>query len=543
MISIKISNQYVDIAADINIAFELNNDLFNIDETLPRQFTYQVNLPATPKNNKIFGWLNHVNSSTEWSERYDAEIIYPGMNILAKCKVDKVTKKGYDVAFFIGKSAFKEAGDKLMTTLALGGVIKIIDPYTNQDDVMAKMLDIANAPDDHDYLFAPIIHGDFYNGTLDQRYLDLASAFDFTVYSGISNYFKDGEFKKNWQDATNPFHPTIHNDTNFIPFFKLKYIISQIFAEAGFDFIDEFFITNERLLIYVYNNFALDWDSSGVSPVLMDVNNLITPSNHLPQNTISDFLNGFCKMFNIHQSYSFIGQKVRLIAREDIYNNLEEEDWTYKQNGDLEQAAPDKNQYGFKATLDAADLVHSNIFEPAKTLEKDLFANRQIIETSLSWPYSSRYEDPLIFGGTRKMLISQVDQQGSSDFLPDVGTIHPFEPKLMIYRGMRPDNNADDYPYLTPSNITEAGGIEGDINIDWKDESYGLVANFYQNWLSFISNTKQVSMPLHLTVADVVNLDLTKKKRINSATYFIKKISFNLTHSGIENAKADLYKI
>lgn len=541
MISIKISNQYVDIDADITIAFELNNDLFNIDETLPRQFTYQVNLPATPKNNKIFGWLNHVNSSTEWSERYDAEIIYPGMNILGKCKVDKVTKKGYDVAFFIGKSAFKEAGDKLMTTLVLGGQRKIVDPYTNQDDVMSKLLDIANTPEEYDYLFAPIIHGDFYNGTLDDSYTFWSSIYDFVTYSGISNYFKDSEFKKNWQDSGTSPLPTVHNDTNFIPFFKLKYIISQIFEENGYQLKDDFFITDERLMIYVYNNFALDWDYPGSSPMLIQCNNDILPQNHMPQNTISDFLNGFCKMFNIHQSYSFIGQKVRLIAREDIYNNLEEEDWTYKQNGDLEQAAPDKNQYGFKATLDASDLVHSNIFEPAKTLEKDLFTNRQIIETSLSWPYSARHVDPL--DGARKMLISQVGQQGSSDFLPDVGAVHPFEPKLMIYRGMRPDNNADDYPYLTPANITEAGGIEGDINIDWKDESHGLVANFYKNWLVFISNTKQVSMPLHLTIADVVNLDLTKKKRINSATYFIKKISFNLTHSGIENAKADLYKI
>ncbi len=545
MISIKISGQFIDVPADLSIPFEVNNDLFNIDDTLPRQFTYQVTLPATPRNNEVFQWLKLVNSTTEWSSRYQAEIIYPGLNIIGMCKVNKTTVRGYEVTFFVGKSAFREAGEKLMNTLSLGGVRKIIDPYTNQDDIMAELLNIANAPEDHDFLFAPVMHENFYNGVANDENSGLASLLIINTFTGIVNYFKSGSFQKNWIEGTSP-KPTIHEETTFVPYFKLQYIIKQIFAENNYVVDDSFFNTEEKSLLYIFNNFCLDKQESIPVPPIGTIfttvcDNEITPGNHMPNNTVSEFLNGFCRMFNVHQDFKLTGQKVRLISREDIYNNLSEDNWTQKQNGPFEQTAPDRNQYGFSAGIDDADEYHVNVFIPFKTLERNNYSNRTIIDTPLSWPYNGFPTDPN--DGSRSFLLAKVNQPGNSPLFPNLGVENPCIPKLMYYRGMKDDSLGNDYPYLTPTNLKQGGGTEGDLIMDWNDETFGIYKKFWERWINFISNARLISMPLRLTIEDIANLDLTKRKRIDTATYFIKKLSFNLTHRGIEGSKADLYKI
>ena len=546
MISIKIAGKFVETSPDLSIPFELNNDLFNIDDTLPRQFTYQITLPPTPKNHIVFKWLKSVNSTTEWSERYDAEIIDTGLDIIAKCKVGKVSSKGYEVTFFVGKASFKEASEKLMNTLKLDGVRKIIDPYTNQDDIMAQMLVIANNPEDYDFLFAPMYHSNFYQGNSNDQNSGISGFLIINTYNNISNSFNAGVFQKNWIEGTSP-KPTVHEETTYIPFFKVKYLIHQIFSENNYIVTDDFFNTVEKSLMYIYNNFCLDKQETTTGGLLGPIqttvcDNEITPGNHMPNNTISEFLNSICRLFNIHQDFSLVGQRVRLINREDIYNDLSEDDWTYKQNGQLEQTAPYRNQYGFKAAEDNADGYHVDVMIPGKRLEKDNYTNRQIIESLLSWPFEGTpfvdVNDP-----ARSLILASINQPGNSPLFPDNGTENPFVGKLMFYRGMQPDSLSNNYPLLTPSNKNYAGATIGDLVMDWSDPTYGIYEKFFKNWVKFISNSRLVTMPLQLTIEDICNLDLTKRKRIDTAVYFIKKLSFNLTHKGISDAKAELYKI
>jgi len=101
--------------------------------------------------------------------------------------------------------------------------------------------------------------------------------------------------------------------------------------------------------------------------------------------------------------------------------------------------------------------------------------------------------------------------------------VNDFEPRLLFYRGMQPDVEANDYPLGTSGKYDSQGTSIGSLTLNWLG-SAGLYENFHKKWLDFRDNSEPVNFKVLLNKVDILNLNLARKKRIGSINYLIKKL-------------------
>ena len=119
--------------------------------------------------------------------------------------------------------------------------------------------------------------------------------------------------------------------------------------------------------------------------------------------------------------------------------------------------------------------------------------------------------------------------------------------RLMIYRGMRPStNDSIPYPYGS-SDVYHQGptGLEKmeDANkaIRFQNE-YGLVENEYATTLAWLKSRQPATFYRRFTVAELVNLDMSMKYRIDRQDYILEEVSGAIGHEGLRPAKVKAWK-
>lgn len=133
-IQLFVNGEVVELRSQADFNLTINNTLFNPKELSSTQaeYSYEFNIPATPKNNKIFNFANCLDKSNRFHQRWkaqlyaDEQLIFDGSLIINSFKDDEysvnlVSPKVYDLEDIFGDAVLTD----IPWSIQFNGVIDI----------------------------------------------------------------------------------------------------------------------------------------------------------------------------------------------------------------------------------------------------------------------------------------------------------------------------------------------------------------------------------------------------------------------------------
>ena len=115
---------------------------------------------------------------------------------------------------------------------------------------------------------------------------------------------------------------------------------------------------------------------------------------------------------------------------------------------------------------------------------------------------------------------------------------------IAFYRGMRPTSDGKFYPMGSSKYLDVNGNSIPGCSIDlfWNNQE-GLYEKFWKKWVEFLLGSNQVTIRKVINTQEIVNLDFSRKYMYNSRLYFIREVSFTISHAGFSTAEFVLMTI
>jgi len=124
-------------------------------------------------------------------------------------------------------------------------------------------------------------------------------------------------------------------------------------------------------------------------------------------------------------------------------------------------------------------------------------------------------------------------------FNPDY--IKNINPRLLFYRGKADwDDQGLTFPYATYSEYDPYGNEVYYHTLRWTGQN-GLYQKYHVNWVRFLEKTSLHLFDVKLSYTDIANIDLTKRYKIGSNYFLIRKIQFDMPLKGA--AKVEMLRI
>lgn len=142
-----------------------------------------------------------------------------------------------------------------------------------------------------------------------------------------------------------------------VPFFQLKFVIKQIFAENGFNVTGTWFTDPAFDDLYIFNNYGVE---RYYPNDYRDLNREIAPGNHLPDLTIVDFLKATFNFLNLAPYFTDL-QNVEIRYRQSALNNKKIFSLNKLVTDSFESTITDQDQDGYtlKYNWDSNDQYQS----------------------------------------------------------------------------------------------------------------------------------------------------------------------------------------
>jgi len=122
-----------------------------------------------------------------------------------------------------------------------------------------------------------------------------------------------------------------------------------------------------------------------------------------------------------------------------------------------------------------------------------------------------------------------------------------FSPMLALYHGLQPDqNNSNPYPFASSSNFNARGTAMGGWALRWKftdNDTDNLFDVFFKDFDDFFKQRNEVKTSHNLNFTDLKFFNPVQKVRIKDTLFFVKKLSVNISKSGIKPTSAVLWKL
>jgi len=363
---------FIDVNADSELDIEALSEAFDEDFS-SGEFSLPITIPWTDRNKKIFGFAESIqNGGTKinyWKcdvyDNYFPEMISAKMTLL-----EKVGKFNYKS----GSSNFSVAGtkglfgtliqNKYMPSLKLGGSIAFQGQESRSfaTDVMKGL-----HPELPFIAFAPVAIEDFFDKNrpdYDNEFLAKDTVNTVIVTGTNADDWVFGRPTSRLPNVPAPINNGEHNDYRTVPFFKVQYIIKQIFLEHGFSVIGDWVDDAAFADAYVFNNFSIEKYPPGI---LQDGNNIITPGNHVPNILIRDFLKGIFSFFNLYPKFINEGQvrlyyKANDVTQKNILSLNDVIGDSFDSTYQMDTSSPDITQQGYELNYswDSADGFYSD---------------------------------------------------------------------------------------------------------------------------------------------------------------------------------------
>ena len=594
MLSIRTQYGYLDLG-EISISFVLKSPIFNDADG---SYAYNFNVPASDNNRKIFGFPHRIEGSVNTVE-INAEIAFNGLSILSGVMlVKECSPIKYECSIGVNKGDFNwQIKDKMITQLGCWGDMLLGDNSDNIHTYYEATLD-KTYPDTNFVVF-PVQNDNIMYGIRGDDDLFL-SKYKTCFY--IQNYWKSGQFPQVLSDPDNHFAMNL-----FTPFVYHSYVLEQIISETGYEIEYNIFRENSELNSLVFFNTYCENSAYYYTDPLIGYPSLLMPPNlqinlgkHVPETLISTHLDSLRTMFgaviNINPSTKKISIKLidDIIQSNDIveFSNNVQEDYTVSKNetdGFELTITPDSNDTYWSENVKSIDSLNLkddvvdhtvlpangneindvrlcvteqmfyvwNLNEDTNALQWDFYSynyfekyqtgtNKTSKEAAIStvlqlpWPWEDNSGNAPT---DHHWLIPLLQQKG---IVNDFAITHSnkFSDRLLFYRGMQKDKQDNLYPmgsfdvYSYPSTKIN----EANIALRWEGP-YGLIENFWKNYINFMANTKIVKFSKYLTPLEFKSLDFSKKYRINEQNYLLKEVRVTITNNEIKLAEIDAYTV
>lgn len=308
MFGIKIDNVFADLTPGQNIKLSRWNSVFEF-ETVRGSIVNDFTLPFTPVNDKIFGWYRNANMSFP-NKQYLCEKIADGFVIeRGFIELVDVTDREYVVTFTQNLSeVFGEYQNVLLNKIDFGF------------EAIGTLHIAANHLTDK-FCLPTVANAQFY-GTNTQA-----------GYNGKMNDWTGGTLNANAR----------------VPMLFLRFVFEKIAEICDFTFTGEFFESEVFKRGVVIDTYSLD-DATE-----------IRYSNHLPELTISEFLIGLRKAFNLGIFFDVNSRIMRVRFCKDLLNKPAKMDFTKKVSPLAGRTPERNNRLRLDWDLDGGDNVMKRV--------------------------------------------------------------------------------------------------------------------------------------------------------------------------------------
>lgn len=580
MIAITINSEALDLYENTSIRLEKSNPMFDFD-SIPGAIVFPFKIPHTARNLRLLKYPDTI-MNVALDTPFDAVLILAGLHYAdAVLRIDQVVVNESTIYLTLDAGDFLSLIKELSLKEIDLGQLQIgttefslrafmnqttIDSWPNQAGVFFPFRNEAFVGEDS-YTVFPGAH---------------APATPISPTCPILNYYHAGTFEEWWAQFGETYGLSVKS-TNSTPAIYIAHILQRICAHAGYSF-EGIFQDDQELAALVMQSLTLIRDDASIDHV--EINTLV------PDIDLQIFLVAVRRLFCLSLDFSSKNQRVTFTAIRDILQADAKDDWTEFASPEFKLDRRYAEEFHFDWTLDSNDAASVDEVQPTIT-----FALKGSVADVASLPVSAARDDiwlviqewryytwngidwifyshPLQpFGNSSaakqvKSIFSPVAMEFSEDTIPtdyfwDVippsrswkipymsqeGTYtfakritSEIKPRLLFYRGMQPDTLGNDYPFASADTTDGAGNVVGNYALSWQDEA-GIYETWWKDYVDFIYKTRLVTLSLDLEIAQIINLDFHRKKRINGVDYFINKLSTTITMDGISAVTAELYK-
>lgn len=554
MLQIKINNEFADLG-DFSITFELLNPIFNDVGS----YSYPFTLPSSPRNRRIFGFPERINSNQIKKTNFEADIFVYGQmwkrGVLIIREVNDVSIKAN---FGVGEGYF----------------------YNSLKDISLRSIDLGGRRDRMSYYTPTISPNTHWNRIYDKFWPET----DFTLFPLQFPKFHDKE-QPLYSGSVNDYIPSgtgLHlyynvPNNHFVLFPFLNYVLQQIFRHLNISVKENIFTNHAGLSqLVLLNNSTLNYFNNEQQTFLMIGGNF-TLNEYMPDANISELLQHLEQTFLAYPFYNEFDHSVSIKLMRDILTsspvalhipfrlnsiNPNEYDgftFNYDFDGDdelLKTSIKDLTDYTFKGTVNTVqDLpYHDNeyldlyfvkstntyhYFVPFQNQWVNTFASDSKYYIEGNGKLKINYSNVFARDAQNKTLIGL---QGNIQTL-GVPYEEPDPPKLRLLQWFGIQNIAfQNVPYGSAYNTKPDGSIIGPYSLEWSGE-YGVKEKFFKEWLHFQSVTRQAEFSALLTPAQIKNIDFSTVYRFLQANWLFDTIRFTVSNKGISPATVTAWKV
>lgn len=381
-----------------------------------------------------------------------------------------------------------------------------------------------------------------------------------SAFAGYINYFIPLDIG----ETLFVYQLNVLSDVNLIwtytimPLFTVEAVLAQIAAllDDVSGFAGDWLEDAEILDLLVWNNRPLDriledfeGNKVNVPPGSFNIR------DHVPDMTAQEFLLALSSTFCLY--YRERAGRVEIAPCKNLLR-LPIQDWTDKAEPDYKQVIPENNGY----TLDY-DRQDDETELPFQLQRIDGGVEAQEFVTQFYTLHYLQEFDELAsayISDVRSWIVPLIYEEGTSTVY---GTSNAASARLIFWRGMQvsqlydPDDlntvtDNKDYPFAS-HNVRDRDNIPiGNYALDWNGggvTDFGLFENWWKDYIRLVTEGKEVSRAMRLTVADLFNIRNLEVTRLRiysedgEMVAVIKSVSVKASvRFGLEVAKVEMIR-
>jgi hypothetical protein len=335
---------------------------------------------------------------------------------------------------------------------------------------------------------------------------------------GWANYYQEGYVVPNTLQTEKQWQAT------YIPHIFLQYVIEQICSELDIHLDTTTFWDDEEIQqLLLFNNVSIDHPIQEITAQNQWINAyqyLIHFGDHVPKMTAQELLDAVADLFGLYLiirdgSLKFLFKKDQVVAPPI--------DWTAKATPPYRISYIEKKSgVKFQQESEHDDYAVDEQLTPYVEGEME-----QEVTTKFGTPYMA----------TRSIFRTpHIDQVGTN---PLTGK-QDYDLRLLIYRGLQPASNGDQYPLATHENTNIENEKIGDLTLS---PQY-LYKTYHEAYIKLLRN-KTITKKINLSINDILSIkDFENPRRVIHQTEgsihgIIKSIQFKVGPDGISTSKVE----
>ena len=564
MIKLLINNQELQLPEDFSLSIQYNSGVFDFEE-IAGSFSLPFSMQNTDVNNKILNFPHSLSVENQVKQIFNADLFFNNVLLHSGIiEVEVTDNNEFQCIFKFDTGEFaSKYNDQLLTDCELGGEREWIwlNDYNNENsDFALPTYKMANF----------------------SKESPLESLISYSNYIYFINVYSDDiwpeyEYKYLFKFLVDNLPEQFSIYTPVVPYPFLFKIVNYLFSELGFNLEENFFETDEylkKIVMFSINDIQQStvkyssYYGRNVFTYILDTYNL---SDCVPDVTIANFIlslknyfcldfqfkNGTVKIKNLKDYLTdneFIdisdkcldGEKKTIIEKstgfsitysqdsDEFYSEIEDVKPYYKKELEIEY-------YPYSLSGEVGEINDLVLYHDYVVFNRSDFWVKFFYDfdtshadpnwRNLSWGdlnnYYSNFETDFEFKtNAGQFLYRESSLPGNSKFHYEKKS---FNLRLGLFAGLNTYYEYEDPDMPVPRiyNYIE------DLYLNFWSDDKGLFQKYWKNFTDWFFNIKyEIQKKILFNIADLKNIDFTRKYKIDEHLFFIKSIQIVLKNNG-----------